>query len=69
MQESVSESRNKREEAVGASLEGKGPNRSQNRRDSFEDGDDEQSTNSRDESRERLREGSTEHKRFDSNRP
>lgn len=63
MQESVNESRSKREEAVGASMgEGK-PIGSQNRRESVEDGDDEDVN--REENRERHREGSAERKRFE----
>ncbi|KAG5306835.1 SC16A protein, partial [Acromyrmex insinuator] len=57
-QDQASESRNKREEAVGASLESEsqGISSSSNRRDSYEDEEDEGSRNSRDESRERRRE-------------
>ncbi|XP_033228238.1 uncharacterized protein LOC117180044 isoform X4 [Belonocnema kinseyi] len=63
MHESINESRSKREEAVGASMgEGK-PVGSQNRRESIEDGDDEDVN--REESRERHREGSVERKRFE----
>ena len=66
MQESVNESRSKREEAVGASMgEEKAPTGSQNRRESIEVGDDEESVNNGEESRERHREGSTERKRFE----
>ena len=64
MQEQPSDSRNKREEAVGASVGETsnvlGPS---NRRDSYEDGDDEGSGNSRDGSRERRRDGSSTDRR------
>ncbi|XP_018404062.1 PREDICTED: uncharacterized protein LOC108780757 isoform X3 [Cyphomyrmex costatus] len=55
MQDQANESRNKREEAVGASLESEsqGISSSSNRRDSYEDEENETSRNSRDESRER----------------
>ena len=65
MPELVSENRIKREEAVGAPIEVKGPTGLKNRRDSYEDVDDEESANSREEIKERHREGSTERKRFD----
>ncbi|XP_011687970.1 PREDICTED: uncharacterized protein LOC105450057 isoform X2 [Wasmannia auropunctata] len=68
MQDQASESRSKREEAVGASLESsesQGVSGSSNRRDSYEDDDDEGSRNSRDESRERRRETSPDRRRYE----
>ncbi|KAK0179773.1 hypothetical protein PV327_005493 [Microctonus hyperodae] len=65
MRDLASETRNKREEAVGASMrEDDIPaSSSPKRRDSYEDGDDEESANSRDENRERRREPSPNDKR------
>ncbi|XP_018059402.1 PREDICTED: uncharacterized protein LOC108694426 isoform X2 [Atta colombica] len=70
MQDQASESRNKREEAVGASLESEsqGISSSSNRRDSYEDEEDEGSRNSRDESRERRRETSPDRRRYEYDR-
>ncbi|XP_011879945.1 PREDICTED: uncharacterized protein LOC105568691 isoform X2 [Vollenhovia emeryi] len=67
MQDQASESRSKREEAVGASLESESQGLSglSNRRDSYEDEEDEGSRNSRDESRERRREGSPDRRRYE----
>ncbi|XP_015433708.1 PREDICTED: protein transport protein Sec16A isoform X2 [Dufourea novaeangliae] len=62
----ASDSRSKREEAVGASIrEGQGVSGSLNRRDSYEDEDDEGSGNSRDGSRERRRDSSSERRRYE----
>ncbi|XP_018368875.1 PREDICTED: uncharacterized protein LOC108764951 isoform X3 [Trachymyrmex cornetzi] len=70
MQDQASESRNKREEAVGASLESEsqGISSSSNRRDSYEVEEDEGSRNSRDESRERRRETSPDRRRYEYDR-
>lgn len=70
MQDQASESRSKREEAVGASLESEnqGISGSSNRRDSYEDEEDEGSRNSRDESRERRRETSPDRRRYEYDR-
>ncbi|XP_015591007.1 uncharacterized protein LOC107265717 isoform X7 [Cephus cinctus] len=69
MQDPPNESRNKREEAVGASVaENSGVPGPPNRRDSYEDGDDEGSGNSRDESRDRRRDGSPSGRRYDYDR-
>ncbi|XP_029052027.2 uncharacterized protein LOC114880316 isoform X2 [Osmia bicornis bicornis] len=66
MQDQTSDSRNKREEAVGASVrENQGVAASSNRRDSYEDEDDEGSANSRDDSRERRRDSSSERRRYE----
>ncbi|KAJ8680007.1 hypothetical protein QAD02_015794 [Eretmocerus hayati] len=70
-QDSSSDSRVKREEAVGASVvENQGGTGPQNRRDSYEDGDDEGSGNSREDSRDRRRDPSpkSRHSRYDYNR-
>jgi len=69
MQDQTSESRSKREEAVGASLESEshGISGSSNRRDSYEDEEDEGSR-SRDESRERRRETSPDRRRYEYDR-
>lgn len=70
-QDSTSDTRNKREEAVGAPIAetqaGSGP---PNRRDSYEDGDDEGSGNSREGSRDRRRDISPKSRqpRYDYNR-
>lgn len=70
MQDQASDSRSKREEAVGASLESEnqGISSSSNRRDSYEDVDDEGSRNSREESRERRRESSPDRRRYEYDR-
>ncbi|XP_026825844.1 uncharacterized protein LOC113562050 isoform X3 [Ooceraea biroi] len=70
MQDPSSDTRSKREEAVGASLESdsQGVSGSSNRRNSYEDEDDEGSRNSRDESRERRRESSTDRRRYEYDR-
>lgn len=69
MQDQASESRSKREEAVGASLESESQGISgSNRRDSYEDEEDEGSRNSRDESRERRRETSPDRRRYEYDR-
>lgn len=71
MQDQASESRSKREEAVGAPLESEsqGVSGSSNRRDSYEDEEDEvTSRNSRDESRERRRETSSDRRRYEYDR-
>ncbi|XP_011171826.1 uncharacterized protein LOC105204448 isoform X2 [Solenopsis invicta] len=70
MQDQANESRNKREEAVGASLESESQGISglSNRRDSYEDEEDEGSRNSRDESRERRRETSPDRRRYEYDR-
>ncbi|XP_011641290.1 uncharacterized protein LOC105429805 isoform X2 [Pogonomyrmex barbatus] len=71
MQDQTSgESRSKREEAVGASLESgnQGVSGSSIRRDSYEDEEDEGSRNSRDESRERRREASPDRRRYEYDR-
>lgn len=70
MQDQASESRSKREEAVGAPLESEsqGISGSSNRRDSYEDEEDEGSRNSRDESRERRRETSPDRRRYEFDR-
>lgn len=61
------ETRNKREEAVGASIENPpAVTSSPKRRDSYQDGDDEESGNSRDDNRERRRDPSpTDRRRYD----
>ncbi|XP_017880909.1 uncharacterized protein LOC108625408 isoform X3 [Ceratina calcarata] len=65
IQDPISDSRSKREQAVGASMrESQGVSSASNRRDSYEDEDDEGSGNSRDDSRERLRDSSSEHRRY-----
>nr|XP_033327554.1 uncharacterized protein LOC117221042 isoform X5 [Megalopta genalis] len=62
----VSDSRSKREEAVGASIrEAQGASSSSNRRDSYDDENDEGSGNSRDDSRERRRDSSSERRRYE----
>jgi len=65
-----SDTRSKREEAVGASLESdsQGVSGSSNHRDSYEDEDDEGSRNSREESRERRRESSPDRRRYEYDR-
>ncbi|XP_036143891.1 uncharacterized protein LOC105832660 isoform X2 [Monomorium pharaonis] len=68
MQDQAGESRNKREEAVGASLESENQGISSNRRNSYEDEEDEGSRNSRDESRERRRETSPDRRRYEYDR-
>ncbi|KAK9310683.1 hypothetical protein QLX08_000014 [Tetragonisca angustula] len=66
IQDQTSDSRNKREEAVGASIrETQGISSVSNRRDSYEDEDDEGSGNSRDDSRERRRDSSSERRRYE----
>ncbi|CAL7947946.1 unnamed protein product [Xylocopa violacea] len=66
LQDQISDSRSKREEAVGASmLESQGVSTGSNRRDSYEDEDDEGSGNSRDDSRERRRDSSSERRRYE----
>lgn len=66
MQDQTSDSRSKREEAVGASIrESQGVSSSSNRRDSYEDEDDKGSGNSRDDSRERRRDSSSERRRYE----
>lgn len=66
IQDQTSDSRNKREEAVGASMrESQGISSASNRRDSYEDEDDEVSGNSRDDSRERRRDSSSERRRYE----
>ncbi|XP_043254632.1 uncharacterized protein LOC122398624 isoform X2 [Colletes gigas] len=66
IQDQTSDSRNKREEAVGASVrESQGVSNLSNRRDSYEDEDDEGSGNSRDDSRERRRDSSSERRRYE----
>ncbi|XP_017755793.1 PREDICTED: uncharacterized protein LOC108547663 isoform X3 [Eufriesea mexicana] len=66
IQDQTSDSRNKREEAVGASMrESQGMSSSSNRRDSYEDDDDEGSGHSRDDSRERRRDSSSERRRYE----
>ncbi|XP_076233217.1 endoplasmic reticulum export factor secretory 16 isoform X2 [Calliopsis andreniformis] len=65
-QDQASDSRSKREEAVGASIrESQGVPSSSNRRDSYEDDDDKGSGNSRDDSRERRRDSSSERRRYE----
>lgn len=71
MHDSGTETRSKREEAVGASMreDQLAATGSPKRRDSYEDGDDEESGNSRDENRDRRRDGSpTDRRRFDYDR-
>nr|XP_012218206.1 PREDICTED: uncharacterized protein LOC105669692 isoform X2 [Linepithema humile] len=70
IQDQTSDSRIKREEAVGASLESEnqGISGSSNRRDSYEDEDDKGSRNSREGSRERRREGSPDRRRYEYDR-
>ncbi|XP_076654050.1 endoplasmic reticulum export factor secretory 16 isoform X2 [Halictus rubicundus] len=64
--EQASDSRIKREEAVGASIrEAQGASSSSNRRDSYDDENDEGSGNSRDDSRERRRDSSSERRRYE----
>ncbi|XP_061929374.1 uncharacterized protein LOC107997089 isoform X11 [Apis cerana] len=66
IQDQTTDSRNKREEAVGASMrESQGISSASNRRDSYEDEDDEVSGNSRDDSRERRRDSSSERRRYE----
>nr|XP_033185020.1 protein transport protein Sec16A isoform X3 [Bombus vancouverensis nearcticus] len=67
IQDQTGDSRNKREEAVGASIrESQGIPSASNRRDSYEDEDDEGgSGNSRDDSRERRRDSSSERRRYE----
>lgn len=60
--------RNKREEAVGESQSERVPGASLNRRDSYEDEDDEGSGNSREDSRERRREASPDRRRYEYDR-
>ncbi|XP_076386617.1 endoplasmic reticulum export factor secretory 16 isoform X3 [Megachile rotundata] len=66
IQDQTNDSRNKREEAVGASIrENQGVAILSNRRDSYDDEDDEGSANSRDDSRERRRDSSSERRRYE----
>ncbi|XP_053989660.1 uncharacterized protein LOC128882118 isoform X2 [Hylaeus volcanicus] len=66
IQDQTNDSRNKREEAVGASIrENQGVSNSSNRKDSYEDEDDDGSGNSRDDSRERRRDSSSERRRYE----
>lgn len=67
IQDQTTDSRNKREEAVGASIrESQGIPSASNRRDSYEDEDDGGgSGNSRDDSRERRRDSSSERRRYE----
>jgi hypothetical protein len=70
-QDLTTENRNKREEAVGASIvENQIGSGLPNRRDSYENGDDEGSVNSREGSRDRRRESSPKPRipRYDYNR-
>lgn len=69
-QDQTGDSRSKREEAVGASQgESQGvPGPTSNRRDSYEDEDDEGSGNSREDSRERRREASPDRRRYEYDR-
>ncbi|XP_078045741.1 endoplasmic reticulum export factor secretory 16 isoform X7 [Augochlora pura] len=61
----VSDSRSKREEAVGASIrDAQGASSSSNRRDSYDE-NDEGSGNSREDSRERRRDSSSERRRYE----
>lgn len=71
MLDQPSDNRSKREGAVGASMgESEGVTGAPNRRDSYEDGDDEESGNSREGSRERRREQSPKSRisRYEHNR-
>lgn len=64
IQEQTSDLRNKREEAVGASIRESQGISTSTRRDSYEE-DDEGSGNSRDDSRERRRDSSSERRRYE----
>ncbi|XP_012286422.1 uncharacterized protein LOC105702982 isoform X2 [Orussus abietinus] len=69
IQDQPTDVRNKRAQAVGASMgEGQPITATPNRRDSYEDGDDEGSGNSREESRDRRRDASPERRHYDYDR-